>query len=203
MVQELLVFLIAGSDTSATTMTWFIYHMSKHPRVQQKLKTELMAAYDNGSSLSSDRLESLVYLDAVLKEVLRISPPFDGTFRTLTVDDHLPESGVHLYKGDQIYVSFYNLSQDPQYWSVDPGLFYPERFLEQDKFYHPFAFLPFGAGHRQCMGQELARFQLKVIITRLMQFVTFGDGGLEVNSGGYVTKFSTFPKHVGVTITFD
>ena len=203
MLQELIVFMIAGSDTSSTTLSWFIHYMSKNPRVQKKLKEELMDGYDDKRILSADRIESFVYLDAVIKEVLRISPPFDGTFRTLTVDDRLPQTNVQLYKGDQIYISFYNLSRDPQHWSVDPELFYPERFFEEDKSHHPYALTPFGGGHRQCMGQDFARFKLKVIITRLMQYVTFGDGGSQVNSGGYLMRFSTMPKHVGVTIQFD
>jgi hypothetical protein len=53
------------------------------------------------------------------------------------------------------------------------------------------------------MGQDLARFALKVIMSRLMQYVTFSDDGPEVNSGGQVAKFSIFPKRLGVTITFD
>ena len=203
MMQELIIFMVAGSDTSSTTLAWFIHYMSKHPRVQQKIKAELSDIYDGKRLLSPDRLESLVYLDAVIKEVLRISPPFDGTFRTLTIDDCLPQSGAQLYKGDQVYISFNNLSRDPQHWSIDPDLFYPERFFEGDKSHHLYAWIPFGSGHRQCMGQYLALFQLKVIIARLMQHVTFGDGGPEVNAGGHVSKFSIFPKHVGVTITFD
>jgi cytochrome P450 family 4 len=203
MLQELIVFMIAGSDTSSTTLSWFIYYMSKYPRVQQKIKEELMDTYDHKRLLSIDHIESLVYLDVVIKEVLRITPPFDGTFRTLTNDDRLPGSGTQLYQGDQVYISFYNLSRDPQHWSIDPQLFYPERFLEEDKSHHPYASTPFGAGHRQCMGQDFARFQLKVIITRLMQYVTFHDSHTELNTGGYITQFSTIPKHLAVTITFD
>jgi len=203
MLQELIAFMVAGSDTSSTALAWFIYYMSKHPRVQQKIKAELADDYDDKRSLSLHRLDSLVYLDAVINEVFRVSPPFDGTFRSLMVDDRLPHSGAQLYKGDQVYISFPNLSRDPLYWSIDPELFYPERFLEEDKSHHPYALTPFGGGHRQCMGQDLSRFQLKVIIARLMQHVTFGDGGPQVNSGGHVAKFSICPKYVGVTITFD
>ena len=162
-----------------------------------------MDAYDDKRPLSLNRLESLVYLDAVINEILRMSPPFDGTFRTLTVDDRLPESGAQLYKGDQVYISVPNLSRDPQHWSVDPDLFYPERFLEDDKSHHPYAFIPFGSGHRQCMGQDLARFELKVIMARLMQHVTFGDGGSQINAGGCIAKLCIMPKRVGVTIAFD
>ena len=195
--------MVGGSDTSSTALAWFIYYMSKHPRVQRKIKEELADAYDDKRPLSLNRLESLVYLDAVINEIFRISPPFDGTFRTLTVDDHLPESGAQLYKGDQVYISFPSLSRDPQYWSVDPDLFYPERFLEEDKSHHPYALIPFGGGHRQCMGQDLARFELKVIMATLMQHVTFGDGGSQINAGGYMAKFCIIPKHIGVTIAFD
>ncbi|CAM4851961.1 unnamed protein product, partial [Rotaria magnacalcarata] len=68
---------------------------------------------------------------------------------------------------------------------------------------NPYAFIPFGSGHRQCVGQDLARFEMKVIAARLMQYVTFGDGGPEVNAGGHVTSLTVMPKHVGVTIQFD
>jgi cytochrome P450 len=199
----MLLFLIAGFETTSTALSWFIHHMSKHPRVQQKIKAELMENGSNQRSLTLDRLDSLVYLDAVINEVLRFSLPADGTYRTLTVDDHLPESNVQLYKGDQVCISFYNLARDPRYWSIDPELFYPERFLGEDKNHPPYALLPFGGGHRQCVGQDLARFELKVIAARLMQHVTFGDGGPQVNAGGKVATLTIMPKHVGVTIMFD
>jgi len=203
MIEELIAFLIAGSDTSSSSLSWFIYHMSKHPEVQQKIKEELKNICDDKRRLSIDHIESLIYLDAVIKEVFRISPPFDGTFRSLTMDDRLPYTGVQLYKGDQIYISFYNLSQDSQHWSIDPNIFFPERFLNEDKSHHPYAWIPFGGGHRQCMGQDFARFQLKLIIARLMQHVTFLDDYPQMNTGGYITKFSTLPKNLSVNITFD
>ncbi|CAF2802196.1 unnamed protein product [Rotaria sp. Silwood2] len=177
--------------------------MSKHPQVQQKIKVELMDGNDYKRPLSLDRLDSLVYLDAVINEVLRFTPISDGTFRTLIVDDRLPESGVQLYKGEQVYISIHNLAQDPQNWSIDPNVFYPERFLEGGKPLHPYAFVPFGSGHRQCIGQDLARFEFKVIAARLMQYVTFHDGGPQVNTGGQVQTITIMPKHIGVSITFD
>jgi len=87
----MLFFLIAGFETSSTHFAWFIHLMSKHPRVYQKIKAELM--YNVGRyDLSIDRLDSLVYLDSVINGVLRFSPPIVGTFRTLTIDDCLPGS---------------------------------------------------------------------------------------------------------------
>ncbi|CAF0917554.1 unnamed protein product [Rotaria sordida] len=202
LIDEMLLFLVAGFETSSTALAWLIHLMSKHPRVQQKIKAELIGDNEK-QDLSLDRLDSLVYLDCVIKEVLRFCPPADGTNRTLTADDRLPITGAQLYKGDIVGIPIVNLARDNRYWSIDPNLFYSERFLGEDKDHHPYALIPFGGGHRQCAGQDLARFELKVITARLMQHVTFGDGGPEINAGGYVHKLTILPKHVGVIIEFD
>ncbi|CAF1131795.1 unnamed protein product [Adineta steineri] len=202
LLDEMRLFLLAGFETTSTALAWFIHLMSKHPQVQQNIKTELSNNNSQGL-LSLDRLDSLVYLDCVIKEVFRFCPPINGTVRTLTVDDRLPETGAQLFRGDQILIPFHSLARDTRYWSIDPELFYPERFLGADKDHHPYALIPFGGGHRQCIGQDLARFELKVIAARLMQYVTFGDGGNQVNSGGHLSKLTIIPKHVGVTIDFD
>ncbi len=194
--------MIAGFETTSTALSWFIYAMSKNLRVQQKIKAELRGE-DEKYDLSIDRLDSLVYLDCVVKEVLRYYPTISGTARTLTVDDRLPNSGFQLYKGEQVVIPFCVHAKDPQLWSIDPELFYPERFLNEDKNHHPYAFIPFGSGHRQCVGQDLARFELKVIAAMMMQYVTFGDGGPELNAGGYVTGLTIKPKKIGITIQFD
>ncbi|CAF1519872.1 unnamed protein product [Rotaria sordida] len=200
-INELLLFLVAGAETTGYVIAWFIYFMSKYPRVQAKIKAELSDNKHNRMTI--EQIESLIYLDCVLREVFRFLPPAAGTTRTLTVDDRLPGSGIQLHKGDEIFISFYNLTRDKRCWKIDPTLFYPERFQGEDKDHYPYASIPFGGGHRQCIGQDLARFQLKVIIVRLMQHVTFGDGGPELNAGGYIQKMTTIPKHVGVSIIFD
>ncbi|CAF4996549.1 unnamed protein product, partial [Rotaria sp. Silwood1] len=199
---EMLMFLIAGFETTSTALAWSIHLLSKYPHVQEKIKAELI---NNSVTqlLTPERLQSLIYLDCVIKEILRYSSPFDSTVRTLVADDRLPHSGVQLYKGDQVIIPFSILALDSRYWSIDPNLFYPERFLGEDKNHHPYVFLPFGSGHRQCIGQDLARFELKVILARLMQYVTFGDGGPEVNAGGHLQKMTIMPKYVGITIKFD
>ncbi|CAF3783060.1 unnamed protein product, partial [Adineta steineri] len=172
-----------------------------YPHVQQKIKEELIKT-GGEQDLTLNRLDSLVYLDCAINESLRYAPPADGTMRTLIADDRLPECGIELHKGDNVFIPFYNLAHDERYWSIDPKLFYPERFLNEDKNHHPYALIPFGSGHRQCIGQDLARFELKVIIARMMQQVTFIDGGPTVNSGGHITSMTILPKHVGVGIEF-
>ncbi|CAF1110832.1 unnamed protein product [Rotaria sordida] len=197
----MLLFLVAGYESTSTALTWFIHHISKHPRVQAKIKAEL--GDNKNSRLSIEQLDSLVYLDSVIDEVLRFVPPTNGAARTLTSDDQLPESGVQLYRGDQVFIPFYNLTRDKRYWKIDPELFYPERFDGEDKSHDAYALIPFGGGHRQCIGQDLARLELKAIAARLMQRVTFGDGGSEVNAGGHKQQFTIVPKHIGVTIKYD
>ncbi|CAF1316755.1 unnamed protein product [Rotaria sordida] len=201
-LHEMVAFLIAGFETTSTALAWSVHLLSKHPRVQQKLKAEVTNGLVS-QVLSMDRLDSFVYLDCVIKEVLRFSPPGDVVLRTLTVDDRLPKSGAQLFKGDQIIIPIHTLARDSRYWSVSPDLFYPERFLGEDKNHHPYALIPFGGGHRQCIGQDLGRFELKVIIARLIQHVTFGDGGPVVNAGGHLIRLTVMPKYVGVTIEFN
>ncbi len=204
---EILLFLVAGFETTSTALTWFIYFVSIHPRVQTKMKLELAEHnISNEQSLTVQQIDSLVYLDCVINEVLRFAPPINGSARRVLVDDRLPSNGTQLYKGDQIYIPLYNLARDKRYWTYDPDQFYPERYMiegiesQQDKAH---VSLAFGGGHRRCIGQDLARFELKVICTRFMQKVTFGDGGPQVNAGGYQQRLSIMPKHIGVTLTFD
>ncbi|CAF4914111.1 unnamed protein product [Rotaria sp. Silwood1] len=198
---EVLMLLIAGYETTSTALAWSIYHLSKQPRVQQKIKTELMEN-NHGQHISLEYLDSLIYLDCFINEVLRYSPTIDSTCRSVTVDDCLPKSGTRLHKGDQVLIPTSSLARDKRYWKIDPQLFYPERFLNEDKNHHPYAFLPFGGGHRQCLGRDLALFELKVILARMLQQITIGDGGSEVNAGGFIQKLTLLPKHVGITIKF-
>jgi len=196
-------FLIAGFETTSTGLSWFIHLISRNPQIQTKIKEELNQY--SKQFLTIEQLDSLIYFDAVIKEVLRYSPPTNGTVRTLTIDDRLPKIGFHLYKGDQITISFYNLARDERYWKVDPNIFYPKRFLneDQDRNHHSYAFISFGRGHRQCIGQDLVRLELKTIAARLMQYVTFGDGGSELNKGEHLQQFTIIPKHIAVKISFD
>ncbi|CAF5059463.1 unnamed protein product [Rotaria sp. Silwood1] len=198
----MLMFMIAGYETTSIALAWSIYQLSKHPRVQQKIKAELIQ-YRCSQYLSLDHLDSLIYLDCFINEVLRYTPTIDGTSRTVIVEDCLPKSGTRLYKGIQVLIPTSALARDARHWKIDPDLFYPERFLNEDKNHHPYVFLPFGSGHRQCLGQNLAQLELKVILARMLQQITIDDGGPEVNGGGYIQALTIMPKHVGVTVEFN
>ncbi len=85
--------------------------MSKYPRVQQKIKAELMNDNTN-KDLTLDRIDSLIYLDCVINEVFCFCTPLSGTIRMVYMDDRLPESGAQLSKGTQVFIPFYNLARD-------------------------------------------------------------------------------------------
>jgi cytochrome P450 len=203
LVEEIILFILTGYESVTSAVSWFIFHMSKHPEIQRRIKDELRDhSITQTTQLTVELLEKLNYVDCVLKEVLRYSPVLPTSSRTVTEDTVL--DGVQLRKGDSISIAIQNIHRDPRYWKVDPQLLCPERFLSEDKDHHPYAFLAFGGGHRQCAGQGLARVMMKGICVRLMQFVSLIDEGDENgNSGGYLVQLMCFPKNVAVSVQFD
>jgi cytochrome P450 len=96
------------------------------------------------------------------------------------------------------------MHRDPRYWKLDPTQFIPERFFgvdAPDANHNPFVFAPFGGGHRGCVGQDLARLELKVIIIRYMLFVTFVDAS--GNHGDHHQQTRITPNEFVVSIKFD
>jgi cytochrome P450 len=200
---EISMSILAGFETTSTALSWFIYYISKYPNVQQKMKDELKEhGLTSDVSLTNQILDKLIYVDCVMKEVLRFAPIAAGIVRQAIDNDII--NGIEIKKGDIILIAIQNLHQNSNYWKINPKLFYPERFLHQDKYPPKYAYLPFGGGHRQCIGQDLAILELKIAITRLMQRVTFEDPGNEQdNSGGFTQRVTCFPKHMAVRVIMD
>lgn len=200
---EIAIAILAGYETTSTALSWFIFYMSKYPHVQQKIKDELKEhGLTPDATLTYEMIEKLIYIDCVAKEIMRFAPIAAGILREATDNDIL--DGYEIRKGDLMLIAIQNLHQDSKYWNIDPTKFYPERFLDEDKCPLRYAYLPFGGGHRACMGQDLAMLELKTAITRFMQRVTIEDPGHEHNnSGGFVQYFTCFPKHMAVRITSD
>ena len=193
-----------GVDGVSTTLSWFIYYMSRYPEVQGKIKSELR---QYSAPLTNEIIDQLQYIDLVIKEILRHSPVIDMSIRTIVYqgNNKIDIGGISLCSGDSIAVAVSNLHHDQRYWQIDPSLFYPERFLEDDKDHHAYAYLPFGLGHyRSCPGKHFALYQLKVICARLMQMVTFTDSecqdsnnGIRVKDGGFasLTNLAVYIEH--------
>lgn len=170
---EISLLTFAGFETTLTAISWLA------PR----------------AVLTQKILDLLVYVECVAKEVFRLAPIYPCFPREATQDDNI--DGIEVKKGDTIMIAIQNIHRDPRNWKMDPSKFIPERFLGEDKDPSPCAWSPFGDGHRACDGQDLAFFELKVVIARLMQRVTFYDPSDEANnSGGLLQRLTSIEQSV-------
>ncbi|GAB2524303.1 cytochrome P450 [Nocardia heshunensis] len=158
--EQLRTLLVAGHETTATTLVWALYRLHREPAALERLLDELSSA---GSDPEPDVLMQLPYLDAVCQETLRLHPPVPIVLRRLTGDFTL--RGMPLAAGDTMGISVQLLHTDPAVWP-QPRLFRPDRFLERR--YSPFEFAPFGGGHRRCVGATLADYELRIVLATVL-----------------------------------
>jgi len=164
---ELMTFLFAGHETTATalTFTWFL--LAQHPEVERRLLAELTDVLDGGPPTFVD-LPQLEYTEQVLKEAMRIYPPVPTIPREPT--EEISFSGYRIPVGATVGASQWVIHRDEQWWD-EPGAFRPERFaVESDR--PNFAYFPFGGGPRRCIGQQFAMVEAKLILARLAQQYT-------------------------------
>ncbi|CAF1445641.1 unnamed protein product [Rotaria sp. Silwood1] len=208
MFDEILMMILLGYETTSTALSWFIFFASKNPQVQQRMKDELREHHllmtddlTDAPPLTSENLASLTYCECVTKEVLRLAPVASLTTRIATRDTTV--DNVKIHRGQTVFIALHNINTDARYWHHgDPRQFLPERFLAEDQNHHPLTMIPFGGGHRACIGQELAWLELKTVIVRLMQRgITFED--TPENTGGYDERLTCFPKNLAVRVHFD
>ncbi|XP_070540850.1 cytochrome P450 26B1-like [Ptychodera flava] len=163
--------LFAGHTSSATAASMMLLYLAKHPDVVTKVREELQEfqLLDRGEPLTLDAVSNLRYLDCVVKEVLRIAPPVGAGFRKVIKTFEL--AGKQIPVGWTLIYSIretQNLA--PNY--CKPEEFDPDRFLpsrQEDKKGGRFSFLPFGAGPRGCIGKQLAKLMLKVVLIELVK----------------------------------
>ncbi|XP_030474405.2 cytochrome P450 704C1-like [Syzygium oleosum] len=180
----ILNFMIAGKDTSANTLSWFLYMLCKHPLVQQKIVDEIKEVIGDQASeanpdcfverITDPVLDRMHYLHATLTETLRLYPavPVDG--RCAEADDVLPD-GYHVKKGDGVYYLAYSMGKMHNIWGEDAEDFKPERWLKDGIFQNesPFKFVAFHAGPRICLGKDFAYRQMKIVSIALLRFFRF------------------------------
>ncbi|XP_050734563.1 cytochrome P450 2L1-like [Eriocheir sinensis] len=163
----------AGNETTTTTVTWVFYYLANHPRVQQKLQAEIDAVLTDGRLATLEDKPRLPYTEAVIHEVLRMSSLIPtGVPHVASRDTTL--GGYTIPKGAVINGTTFTIHRDPRYWD-NPDEFLPERWLDSDgKFVtKKEGFLPFGVGKRQCLGESLARMEILVFSTTVLQQVSF------------------------------
>ncbi|KAK2996778.1 hypothetical protein RJ639_025624 [Escallonia herrerae] len=180
----ILNFIIAGKDTTATTLSWFIYMLCKHPEVQENVAQEIKEASSKKlftnipefvASLNEEALERMEYLHAALTETLRLYPAVPVDAKICFSDDTLPD-GFSVRRGDMVAYQPYAMGRMRFIWGDDAEDFRPERWLDENGSFQqesPFKFTAFQAGPRICLGKEFAYRQMKIFSAVLIACFKF------------------------------
>ncbi|XP_060078719.1 probable cytochrome P450 CYP44 [Ylistrum balloti] len=169
-VSSLLVdFFRGGIDSTANAITFLLYHLAKYPDIQEKLHQELSSHIPTEGAISPDGLKDLHYLKACLKESFRfVYPVIVGTQRVL--DNDVALSTYEIPAGTTINLCISSICKNKNYFR-NPDKFCPERWLRSNPNRdnsHPFAFLPFGYGTRNCVGQRFAEMEIYVSVSKIV-----------------------------------
>lgn len=167
---EAMNMFMPGHETTATGLTWTWYLLSQHPEVYERLQAEVDQVLQGRTPTFGD-LPNLPYALQVFKEALRLYPPVYMFTRQATRDTTL--GGHHLPAGSFLIFSPYSIHRRPDYFP-DPDTFNPDRFAPGNESQVPkYAYMPFGAGPRICIGNHYALLSGHMIITTLTQHITF------------------------------
>lgn len=161
---ELLLLLLAGHETTATTLAWMFARLLKAPEVLARARAEVDAVVGDGP-LAREHLTRLPYLDAVIKESMRLRPimPTAGARRLyapLEIRDYRIPPGVFVANSETL------LHLRPDLYP-DPDAFRPERFLGKKS--DPYQWTPFGGGVRRCLGMAFALYEMKVVLATVLR----------------------------------
>ena len=169
-VAQSVIFFVAGYDTTATLLSFATYSLATSPDCQQKVHQELDEVLSrHGGQLTHEAVSELRYLDRVLSETLRLYPPAIRLERQCTKDYRLPGTDVTVPRGMIVQIPAFVIHRDPKYYP-DPLKFDPDRFLpEQKEQRDPTAYMPFGAGPRNCIAMRFALFEAKVALAGVLQ----------------------------------
>ncbi|XP_007517742.1 cytochrome P450 4V2-like [Erinaceus europaeus] len=166
--EEVDTFMFEGHDTTAAAINWSLYMLGCYPEVQKKVDKELEEVFgESDRPVSLEDLKKLKYLDCVIKETLRLFPSVPLFARHLNEDCEV--AGYKILQGSQAIIFTYALHRDPKYFP-DPEEFKPERFFpENSQGRHPYAYVPFSAGPRNCIGQKFAIMEEKIILSCILR----------------------------------
>ena len=163
---EILQLLVAGNETSTTASTWAFYLLAKHSEYLPLMRQEIKDVFGDGE-IDYAGLFNLSYTSNVLDEAMRVNPPFWMIDREAVEDDEY--MGINIPKGTTVVPYIYGVHHNEKVWK-SPEVFDPSRFDRtiNDKI-HPFAHIPFGGGPRVCIGQNMARMQMLLVISAVIR----------------------------------
>jgi cytochrome P450 len=163
---EVMTLLLAGHETTALALTWTWYLLAQHPHVECALHAELNTVLQ-GRTPTVEDLPHLQYTRCVLEESLRLYPPAHSFNRQAIAEDKLGSYAIPA--GAHILIQPYVVHRHPAFWA-QPETFDPDRFTpERSKGRHRYAYIPFGGGPRQCIGQTFAMTEAQLVVATVAQ----------------------------------
>jgi cytochrome P450 len=181
LVDEILTLIVAGHETTASTLNWAWYLISQHPEVEQRLSDELdtlTTGFEFGD------LPRFLYTRQIIDETMRLYPAGWVITRKALGDDRLGEYFVPA--GTEIYIAPYFIQRHPDLWE-EPDRFNPDRFRpENSRHRHRLATIPFSAGPRNCIGEHFARMEMQIhlmTIARCLRLRYIPSGPIELDAG--------------------
>ncbi|XP_034263588.1 cytochrome P450 2J6-like [Pantherophis guttatus] len=181
MVQSIFDLFLGGTETSGTTLHWGLLYMVLYPDIQAKVQKEIDTLLTPGQSICYEDRKKLPYTNAVIHEIQRFSNIISiGMPRFCLRDTKIQK--FHIKKGTTFFPNMASALHDPNEWEA-PLTFDPNHFLDKDgNFTCPEAFIPFSMGHRACLGDNLAKTELFLFFSNLVQTFNFhlADGSKDI-----------------------
>ncbi|CAF1401005.1 unnamed protein product [Rotaria sordida] len=175
---NILLFIVAGYETTSTALSYVAYVLATHPEEQRKLQEHIDAHFDPETENimpTYETVSEMDYFDMFIRETLRIFPIAPTAISRQSNEDFRIKDFGTVPAGTLIAVDMYNLHYNPNLWGpLDPHEFHPERFATNR---HPMAWIPFGVGPRNCVGMRFALLEMKMLLVRLLKTYTLIDCG--------------------------
>lgn len=193
-VDQLSSLLLAGQETTASTLSWFLLEIARHPESQERIRAEVAAIFrridGSGAELSTADLDSMAYTQAALKESMRLHPIIWMLSRVAGQDDTIPlafpvttksgrlVSSIPVKKGTIIDIAFHAYQRLSEVWGEDAGVWNPDRFLNSENVKQtPIGvygnLLNFSCGPQGCIGWRFAVLEMLVIVATLVKHFEF------------------------------
>uniref|UniRef100_UPI003B63730A cytochrome P450 4C1-like n=1 Tax=Odontomachus brunneus TaxID=486640 RepID=UPI003B63730A len=166
--EEVDTFMFEGHDTTSIAICFTLLLLAEHKDIQNRVREEVNTVMKEcEGKLTMTSLQNLSYLDRCLKEALRLYPSVYFITRVTAEDVRLHDYVIP--SGTIIHLNIYGVHRDPNFWP-NPNVFDPDRFLpEKIQNRHPYSYLPFSAGPRNCIGQRFAMLELKAMIAPIVR----------------------------------
>uniref|UniRef100_A0A0A9WE93 Cytochrome P450 6k1 n=1 Tax=Lygus hesperus TaxID=30085 RepID=A0A0A9WE93_LYGHE len=166
-IAQSVLFFIAGYETSSSLMSLASYSLSLEKEVQNKLREEIQRVLGEDQKVTYEKINEMHYLDMVLSETLRMYPPLGRLDRVCTKPytiDH-----IEIPVGGRVAIPCAGIHMDPKFYP-EPDKFIPERFSPEEKAKrHPYVYMPFGLGPRNCIGMRFAQMSVKIIMVHVLK----------------------------------